>query len=105
MGRPKVFQIRTVRGDPYQVGGRTLVPVARIVSFGKARATVGANRIGGWGGGFAWVRPLALLEQIPEGERRVPIRDSAAPALRVMFGAAVAATLFFALLRWLVRRA
>ncbi len=100
-GRP--FRIETVRGEPYEVGERRLTPIARIVSFGKASGTIGAQRIGGWGGGFVRITPLAILEETGEGERRIPITDATAVALRGMFGAAVAAVLFFASLRWLAR--
>ena len=31
------FRAATVRGEPYHVAGRKLIPVARILSFGKAR--------------------------------------------------------------------
>jgi uncharacterized spore protein YtfJ len=102
--RPRPFRIETVRGQPVHVGERTLIPVARIVSFGKARGTIGTDRIGGWGVGFAWVTPVAIVEETPEGERRTPIADGTAAALRSLLGAAVATTLFFTAVRWLVRR-
>jgi uncharacterized spore protein YtfJ len=102
--RPRSFRIETVRGQPVHVGERTLIPVARIVSFGRARGTIGADRIGGWGAGFAWVTPVAVVEETPEGERCTPIADETAAALRGLLGAAVAITLFFTAVRWLVRR-
>jgi uncharacterized spore protein YtfJ len=102
--RPRPFRIETVRGQPIHVGERTLIPTARIVSFGKARGTVGADRIGGWGGGFAWITPLAIVEKTAEGERCIPIAGETTSALRGLLGAAVATTLFFTVVRWLVRR-
>ena len=97
-------RVRTVRGDPYSVSGRKLIPIVRIVSFGKARATVGTHRISGRGGGFVWVRPVAMLEETPEGERPIAITDGTASAVRRLLGTALAVTLFCATVRWLVGR-
>ncbi len=98
------FRVKAVRGEPYIVDGRKLVPVVRIISFGKARGTVGTRWVGGWGRGFVWIRPLAVLEETPKGERRIPITDGTAAAVRSLLGMAVAITLFFATVRWLVQR-
>jgi uncharacterized spore protein YtfJ len=98
------FQIETVRGEPYYVGGRKLIPVARVISFGKASATIGTDRIGGWGAGFARVTPLAIIEETDEGERRIPLASTTSQALQSMFAGAVAITLFFTTVRWLARR-
>lgn len=98
------FRIKTVRGEAYSVGGRRLIPVARIVSFGKARGTIGSGSVSGWGGGFALIVPVAIVEETAEGERRVAITDATSSALRGMFGAAMAITLFFVVVRWLARR-
>jgi len=101
-GRP--LRVNTVRGEPYYVGGRKLIPITRIVSFGKAKGTIGNNRVSGWGGGFVRITPLAVVEETAKGEHRIPITDATALALRGLFGAAVVITLFFAALRWLARR-
>lgn len=98
------LQIRTVRGEAYYVGGRELIPVVRVVSFGKAKATIGSDRIGGRGVGFVWIRPLAVLEVTPEGERRIAITDATASAVRGLLGVALAITLVSAAVRWLARR-
>ena len=103
VARPALLQVKTVRGEPYSVGGRKLIPVVRIVSFGKARATVGTQRIGGRGSGFVWIRPLAVLEETPKGERRIAVTDGTAAAVRGLLGVAVAITLSLAAIRWLVR--
>jgi uncharacterized spore protein YtfJ len=98
------LQVKRVRGEPYRVDGRKLTPVARIVSAGKARATIGTHRVGGWGGGFVQITPVAIWEETAEGERRIRITDATAEAVRGMLGAMLAVTLFFTMLRWLFRR-
>jgi uncharacterized spore protein YtfJ len=100
-GGRELFRAEMVRGEPYHVGGRTLTPVARIVSFGRARATIGTKKIGGWAGGFVHVRPLAFEEETDEGVRRIAIPDPTSRALRGMLAAAVATTLFLGAIRWL----
>jgi uncharacterized spore protein YtfJ len=102
--RPALFHIKTVRGEPTFVGGRKLIPVVRIISFGKARATVGTRRTGAWGGGFVWIRPLAVLEETPEGERRIAVTDRTAVTVRGLLGLAVAISLALTAMRWLVQR-
>lgn len=98
------FRVETVRGEPYEVGGRRLIPEARLTSFGKARATIGTRQVSGWCGGFAQVTPLAVVEETPDGERRIAIDDRTSRAVRDLFLRAVAVVLFFGLIRWLARR-
>lgn len=97
-------KIRTVRGEPYYIAGRKLIPVVRIVSFGRARATIGTEQSGGRAVGFVWIKPLAVLEADGEGERRIPITDATASAVYGLLGSALALTLFLAAVRWLGRR-
>jgi hypothetical protein len=78
--------------------------VARVISFGKASATIGTDRIGGWGVGLTRVTPLAIIDETDGGERRIPLISTTAQALQSMFAGAVAITLFFTTIRWLVRR-
>jgi uncharacterized spore protein YtfJ len=102
--QPRPFRIETVRGEPYHVDGRTLIPVARIMIFGKARGTIGAHGVSGWGGGLVQVTPLSILEQTADGERSIPIVDATATARRGLLGAALATVLLFTVIRWLARR-
>ncbi len=102
--RQRRLRIETVRGQPYSVGGRTLTPVARVVSFRRARGTIGRERIGGWGVAYARITPLAV-EESAGGERRVAIRDATTGALARLLAGAVAVLLFFQLIRRLARRA
>jgi hypothetical protein len=100
----RLLRIGTVRGEPYHVGGRKLIPEARVISFGKARATIGTYRIGGWGVGLTHVTPLAIIDETDKGDRRIPLASTTAQALQSMFAGAVAITLFFTTIRLLVRR-
>jgi len=100
MSQPRRFRIKTVRGDPYQVKGRTLVPVARIWTYGRAGGTIAAESVGGAGGGFVRITPLAVVEETARGERSLPIGDATAHALWGLLGLAVAWTLFLAFVRW-----
>ena len=97
------WRIERVRGEPYRIGGRTLTPVARVITFGQARATVGSHRTGGWGMGFAHVTPLAIVEENEQGERVIPLRSDSDRAVNKMLGAAIAVTLACVAVRWLVR--
>ncbi len=102
--RPRAFRVKTVRGEPYAVGGRVLIPVARVISFGKASATVGATQVSGRGGGSVWVKPLAVLEVTPNGEHRIPLHDSSAAAVRSMLAVAMVVAVFSGAVRLLARR-
>ena len=101
--KSRALRVKTVRGDPYYIDGRELIPVVRVVSFGKARATIGTSQIGGRGGGFVWIKPLAVLEVTPAGERRIAIQDGTTAAVRGMLAAMISMTLLFTAIRWLAR--
>ena len=104
VSRPALLQVKTMHGEPYSIGGRKLTPVVRVVSFGKARATVGTRRSGGWASGFVWIKPIAILEDTPQGGRRIAITDGTAAAVRGILGVAVTITFALAALRHVVRR-
>ncbi len=100
--RQRPYRVEVVRGKPYQVGGRTLVPETRLVSYGRARATIGSSSIGGWAAGLVLVSPLAIVEQMAEGEKRIVITDATATTMRLLLGAGIAMALVFATFRqWL----
>ena len=98
------LRIETVRGEPYTIGGRSLTPVMRVVSYGRARATIGTRRLEGWAGGLVRITPLAIVEETPGGERRIAIHDATRTALGRILAITVAATLFFSAIRWVVRQ-
>jgi uncharacterized spore protein YtfJ len=101
---PPRLRVRTVRGEPVQVENVTLIPEARIVSFGRARATIGADRISGSGMGFSRITPVAVLVVAPEGEKRIAVVDATASIVWRLAGMAAAIVLFFAGIRWLARQ-
>ena len=98
------FRTETVRGEPYEIGGKRLIPEARIISFSKARANIGSDQTGGWAGGFVRVTPLAIVHQTAHGEQRIPIRNATAVALQGLLLGALAVTATFAAIRRFARR-
>lgn len=102
--KPRRFRIETVRGEPYQVNGRKLTPVARVLSYGLARGTIGTDQVGGWGMGFASINPVAIVEERDGAEHSIPLTGGTGTTLRSMFAGSVAIVLFFTAVRWWVRR-
>lgn len=104
-GSGRLVRVRTVRGEPYEVRERRLIPLARLVSLGRARATIGTHRLEGRGWGLAYVKPLGVLVETRGGVRlaRVAVRDGTARALVRMYLAAVALSLLFAAVRRLAQ--
>jgi hypothetical protein len=103
MASSRRLRVETVRGEPYQIGARTLTPKARILSYRRARGTVKHRGVSGWGYGFARVTALAIIEETGVGERSIAITDGTLVALWGLLGSAVAFSLFFAALRWCER--
>ena len=98
------FRVKEVYGEPVVVGERQLTPIMRVLSFGKARGTIGARGIYGWGMGWERIVPIALVEKTASGESAIPITDTTEVVLRTMLVAAVLITLFFSSIRCLVER-
>jgi uncharacterized spore protein YtfJ len=97
----KSGSVRTVYGDPVTVGGRTVIPVARVGygfggGFGKASGLAPpgdhAPEEGGGGGGGMMARPVGALEITAEGTRFIEFGQGRA------LGAAFAAGLGLGLL-------
>jgi uncharacterized spore protein YtfJ len=91
MGRTGPVAVETVRGRPVEVYGRTLVPVARVVSTRGRQGTIRQARVEGSGWGTALVRPVEVIEESAEGVRVLPIYDQTRAVLRQMalVGAAI----------------
>ena len=71
-----------VRGSPIEASGRVFVPEAQVTSLATREALFAANRIGAIGFRVERIRPTALIEQTPGGERRHPIDDATGRAWR-----------------------
>ena len=68
--------VEMVQGEPIRVGERELVPVVRVRRYVQRQARVGSSaRVMGRGRALFDLRPVAVLERGPEGERRIPIHD------------------------------
>jgi uncharacterized spore protein YtfJ len=91
--------VKTAFGDPYQVNGRTIVPVAKVsygFGFGAGRGSGAAaegetkNRegSGGGGGGRITVRPVAVVEIDADRTTVRPIIDITRLAIAGMLLAA-----------------
>lgn len=98
------YRVEVVQGEPYCVGDRVLIPEARIASYGRARATVGTYRVGGWGVGTVQVKPLAVVDRTAEGEKRIVIVDATTRTLRLFLGAGMAMMVVFVCIRGLLRQ-
>ncbi len=101
---PRLFRTETVRGEPYDVGGRVLAPEARILSFAKGRGTVRREGIGGWMFGYTRVSPLAVVEDTGGGLRRIKVVDTTSDAVAALLAVSVVMTFFFGSVRWVARR-
>jgi hypothetical protein len=99
---PIRFQI--VEGEPVRVGAYTLTPLVRQVSFERRVGHIGPQRVAGWGTGVAWLKPVAVIEEGPDGRRRVPIPDPTSAALWAMRAAAVLGVALVLLGSWALRR-
>ena len=101
---PTPFLWRTVQGEPCTVAGRTLTPVARVISYGRGRGTLRQDSISGWATGFVRVKPLGMMVEADGQEEWVAVYNSTASALRRMVLAGAAITLLLAVMRRLARR-
>lgn len=95
--------VKTVFGEPYQMNGHTIIPVAKVsfgFGFGGGQGTLKANGPrsageagkdaggGAGGGGRVSVRPIAVLEVGADETKVKPIVDFARLALAGMLLAA-----------------
>jgi uncharacterized spore protein YtfJ len=73
-------------GDPVNVGGRTVIPVARVsYGFGAGGSEEAKSERGGSGGGAGMsVRPVGALEINEAGTRFIPFIDPARLGVALM---------------------
>jgi uncharacterized spore protein YtfJ len=72
--------VKSVYGDPITAGGKTIIPVARIIygyggGAGKDGGDNSGAREGGGGGGGARAIPVGFVEVSARQTRFVPISD------------------------------
>jgi len=77
-----------VRGTPFKAKGRVFVPEARVTTLVAREATLGTHATRVAGIRLTHIRPTALIEQSPYGERRHRVEDTLG---RALFGLAATA--------------
>ena len=87
------YQVHTVRGTPIHALDRTLVPVARVISATRHRATIRERAIEGRGSAIVRVRPLHVIEAHGDSNTVVPILDVTAHIIAAMVLAATGVAL------------
>jgi uncharacterized spore protein YtfJ len=83
--------VRNVFGDPVEVGGRTVIPVARIgygfgAGGGAGRNEAASSGAGCGGGAGLSARPVGALEITAGGTRFVPFVDPARLGVVLLVG-------------------
>jgi hypothetical protein len=82
------YRREIVRGTPIDAQGHTLIPVVRLVSLIRHRATIRDREIEGQCSGFIHVQPLHVIE-VRDGRNRVlSVRDVTAQVIGHMVLAA-----------------
>ena len=74
-------RISVVRGEPITVYGRTLTPVAKVVSGGGHTGTVRESHVEGYGWAFARIKPSHLAEERDGDISTIPIPDATSETL------------------------
>jgi len=91
--------VRNVYGDPVNVGGRTVIPIARVSYGFGAGGGVGASKEaeperGGSGGGAGMsARPVGALEITETGTRFIPFIDPVRLGVALMVGLLIGLTI------------
>jgi hypothetical protein len=96
-------KMRLVEGTPVTVGRKRLTPVMRAITWYEREAAVRQNSTSGFGLAAAWLQPVAVLEETPDGQRRIPIHDETGQTMLRLFVVALAVPLLLSLLARLVR--
>jgi uncharacterized spore protein YtfJ len=66
---------QTVRGEPIKVGGREIIPEARLTWMMQRHATFGLQDSSGYGGAIVTIQPTAVIEQGAGRTRRISIHN------------------------------
>jgi hypothetical protein len=77
------WQTELVEGDPLPVEGRELVPLVRVTTRVRRRASLHSDGVGGQGSGLVHMRPVAILDRGEDGRvhERHQIRSRTARAI------------------------
>ena len=84
--------VRNVYGDPVNVGGRTVIPIARVSYGFEAGGGAGeseedgSERAGSGGGAGLSARPVGALEITEAGTRFIPLIDPARLGIALAVG-------------------
>jgi hypothetical protein len=91
-----LWSTKLVKGEPVQVGQRQFIPVVQVRSTVRRQVTFGTDDARGSGGGFVWLKPVAVIERRLDGEeQRFAIRDVTATAITGMVTGALAMPLIY----------
>ncbi|MBN1934973.1 MAG: hypothetical protein JW934_09930 [Anaerolineae bacterium] len=78
------IRLSVVYGEPIQMRGRTLTPVARVISGGSYAGTVREHGIEGRGWAAQIIRPIKVIEERDGEARTLVIPDITRKALSKM---------------------
>lgn len=80
----RIANVSSVFGEPYKVGEKTIIPVARVrhaMGFGTGEGPEGSGGSGGGGGSYSGARPVAVIEIEGDNVRVKPVTDTMPIAL------------------------
>lgn len=97
------FKVRLIKGSPMTIGEKKLKPVVRVISWHRRRAAIRQDDISGFGAVALWLQPVAVLEEMAGGHRRIPVRDETSRSLLALLVAALVVPLALNLLVHLIR--
>ncbi|MBN1640645.1 MAG: hypothetical protein JXA09_05360 [Anaerolineae bacterium] len=108
MGHATPHRVVTCQGEPVRVLGRTLTPVARVLSRARHHGTVREHAVDGHGWVTVHARPIRVIETHEGQERVLAIPDATRAAILQMALVSLAVSLasiaLIALAQWLWRR-
>lgn len=82
--QPGPVRLSIVHGDPIEVRGRTLTPVARVIAGGSHTGTVREHSVEGRGWAVQIIRPIKIIEERDGETRTLIIPDITRERLRKM---------------------
>lgn len=98
------WRMATVRGEPYEVAGYRLAPIARIWTYAAGQGTLRARSILGRGGGMVYVRPVAVEVEQDGRAQRIKLSRPTRWILVSMLSAGASITVLLWAVRQRIRR-